>query len=240
MLRFMETGDDVDVLGLLFSEVRARQDRPWVMLNMVMSVDGATAVKGGASALNDEDDRDLFLKLRAVADVVLVGARTVRSEGLGPVVMSEEMRERRASAGFDSDPKLAILTRSLDLDPGHRVFSDQSRRPLIVTSVEADAGRVDTLATVGDIIQTDRLDGGGILDALGDVSVVLCEGGPTINSQLTEAGLVDEINVTLAPMLALGESKRLASGPELHPSIELILDRALLGDRSLFLRYLTG
>lgn len=237
MLRRLETGDPIDLLDVLFADERRGSGRPWVMLNMVTSVDGATALRGGATALNDADDRALFLALRSVADVVLVGAQTVRSENLGPIRMSEEMRGYRRAAGLDGDPRLAILTRSFALDLDDRVFSDPSNRPIVVTSEEADQERVAAIGDVADVFLAAELDGEGIVGAFGDVGVILCEGGPTVNSQLIAADLVDEINLTVSPMFALGASKRVALGPELDPPIELNLDRGLLGTRSLFLRY---
>ena len=237
MLRHLETGDPVDMLEMLFSESRETEGRPWVMLNMVESVDGATAVDGGASALNDADDRALFLALRAVADVVLIGAQTVRSEKLGPIRLDEEMVRHRREAGIEGDPKLVILTRSLGLDPGHRVFSDQARRPMILTGVDADPDRISKLTEVADINQTEQLDGSGIVSALRDASVVLCEGGPSVNSELIAADVVDEVNLTLSPLLALGESKRVASGDALESPTRMQIDRTLIGDQSLFLRF---
>jgi riboflavin biosynthesis pyrimidine reductase len=240
MFRRLDTGEPLDLLPSLFAEGRGTSGRPWVMLNMVESVDGATAVGGSASGLNDEDDRTLFLALRSVADVVMMGAQTVRSENLGPVAMSDEMMDHRRAAGLEGEPTLVILTRSLDIDPEHRVFSDQARRPTILTSVDADPGGVAALSRVADVVQVEVVDGRSIVDALGGASVILCEGGPTVNSQLVNAGVVDEINLTVAPMLAMGQSKRIASGPVLDPPLPLVLDRVWTGERSLFLRYLRG
>ena len=238
MLSTLESaGDPIDLLSMLFSEKRERTDRPWVMFNMVESVDGATAIDGGASALNDEDDRALFLAMRAVADVVLMGAETVRSENLGPVRMSEEMSRYRANAEMEEEPRMVILTRSLGLDPEARVFSDPARRPTILTGYRVDQDRLDVLSQVADVVQIDELDGNGIVDQLGSAGVILCEGGPTINSVLMTAGMVDEINITVSPMLALGESSRIAHGQPLQPPIDMRLDRIVRGDRSLFLRY---
>ncbi len=237
MLRYLESGDSVDVLEMLFAESRSKAERPWVMLNMVESVDGATAVKGGASALNDADDRALFLALRAVTDVVLNGAETVRSENLGPIRLDDEMMRFRRGAGLSGEPRMVILTRSLSLDPSQRVFSDQGRRPAIITGIDADPGRVAKLEEVADIIQIEELDGTGIVGALGDASVILCEGGPTVNSQLIAAGTVDEVNLTVSPLLALGQSKRVAFGEPLESPTKLRLDRTLVGDQSLFLRF---
>lgn len=238
MLRTVESaGDPIDLLDMLFSEKRERTGRPWVMFNMVESVDGATAVDGGASALNDEDDRALFLAMRAVADLVLMGAETVRSENLGPVRMSGEMSRYRANAGMEEEPRMVILTRSLGLDPEARVFSDPARRPTILTGDRVDQNRLDALSRVADVVQIDDLDGNAIIEQLGSAGVILCEGGPTVNGVLMTAGMVDEINITVSPMLALGESQRIAHGQPLQPPIDMRLDRIVRGDRSLFLRY---
>ena len=238
MLRSLIAGDVVETLPLLFSDDRRRPNRTWVMLNMVESVDGATALKGGASALNDPDDRDLFLSLRSVADVVLVGAQTVRSENLGPITMTDEMTKHRRAAGLSDGPRLAVLSRSLDIEPDHRIFSDPSSRPILVAPRDADPDRVALLGAVADVELTDTTDGHAVVEALGSPGVLLCEGGPTVNSLLLSAGLVDEIDLTISPVFGLGDSKRLAShADELDPPQELVLDRALIGDRSLFLRY---
>ena len=237
MLRTLETADHVDILEALFSEERGNDKSPWVMLNMVVTVDGATAFSGGATGINDADDRGLFLALRSVADVVLTGARTVVSENLGPIRMSEEMAAYRSRAGRDSDPTLAILSRSLDIDPAHRVFSDQQRRPTILTEKGADPDRLMRLADVADLVLSDRLDGAGIVDALGSHPIILCEGGPTVNAQLLAADVVDEVNLTVSPLVVLGMSKRLASGSELENPIEMRVDRGWMGDHSLFLRF---
>jgi riboflavin biosynthesis pyrimidine reductase len=238
MLRRLEpTSHPIDMLELLFSEVREREGRPWVMLNMVESVDGGTAVRGGASALNDEDDRAFFLAMRAVADVVLAGAQTIRSENYGSLRLDEERIRHRQQAGMSDVPVLAIPTRSLNLDPAASVFSDPAHRPMILTGTDVDQARLDALSGVANIVQTDNLDGRGIVDQLSFAKVILCEGGPTINSQLIAAGMVDEIAVTVSPMVALGESQRIAHGEPLESPIDMRLDRILHGDRSLFLRY---
>ena len=237
MLRKLETSEPINMLDTLFAERRIRPDRPWVMLNMVTSVDGATAVGGGASALNDADDRALFLALRAVSDVVLMGAQTVRAENLGPIRMDDDMARHRLQAGFKGDPRMVILTRSLDLDRGHRVFADPKRQPFVLTGLDVDQAKLRDIQEVAEVRQIESLDGGGIVESLAEFGVILCEGGPTVNSQLFAAGVVDEVNLTLSPMVAMGESKRLASGVSLDPPLEMTLDRTLKGDGSLFLRY---
>lgn len=240
MLRRLEPGEPIDILEMLFAEARLRAGRPWVMLNMVESVDGATAVDGGASALNDRDDRRLFLALRAVADVVMNGAETVRSENLGPLKMSEEMARWRHRSGLAPLPEMVILTRSLDLDPEHRIFSKPDQRPTVITGTDVEPSRLKAVGEVAKVVQVDPLDGKEIISALAVHSVILCEGGPTINAQLISAEVVDEVNVTIAPKLALGDSKRIAAGPPLQPPLDMRLDRTLVGDESLFLRFVRG
>lgn len=239
MLRRLEpAADPVDLLDLVFSEKRERRGRPWVMFNMVESVDGATAVEGGSTALNDADDRALFESLRAVPDVILVGAETVRSEDYGPVRLDDERRRRRRAAGLEEVPHLVILTRSLNLDPRARVFSDPDHRPMVLTGYGVDRDRLETVSRVADVIQVHDLGGRGIVDHLRVSRVILCEGGPTINGILLADGMVDEINLTVSPVVALGDSFRIAEGDTLDSPIEMRLDRVLRGDRSLFLRYL--
>ena len=238
MLRALNEGDSVETLPLLFADHRKGPGRPWVMLNMVVSVDGATALKGGATALNDPDDRSLFLALRSVADVVLVGAQTVRSERMGPVRMTAEMLEHREAAGLEGAPRLAVLTRSLDIDPEHRIFSGSALRPILVVPRDTDRSLMRRFEDVAEFAFTDTDDGLAVVDALSPARVVLCEGGPRVNSLLIAAGVVDEIDLTVSPLFGLGSSKRVASHlDELDPPQELELDRALVGERSLFLRY---
>ena len=209
------------------------------MLNIVESIDGATAIDGGASGLNDADDRQLFLALRAVADVVMNGAATVRAENLGPVRLSDEMKRYRLAAGISDPPTMAVLSASLSLDADLRIFSDPERRPKIITGLDADRDRLEALAGVADIVQIETLDGAGIINALDEVSVVLCEGGPTVNSQLIRDGVVDEVNLTISPVLVLGASNRVASGPPLDAPTKMRLDRKLIGEQSLFLRFVS-
>lgn len=207
------------------------------MFNMVTTVDGATAIGGGSTALNDEDDKALFSALRAVADVILVGAETVRSEDYGPVTLDEERRARREQHHRDPVPRLAIATRSLSLDPEMRVFGDPEHMPIVITGRDAPADRLEQLSGLAEIVQLADLSAGSILSSLGEPGIVLCEGGPSLNGQLIAGGFVDEFALTLSPMIAGGESARVAHGSVVTPPADMRLDRVLAGDRALFLRY---
>lgn len=239
MLRHLHAASGpVDAEDMVFSEERqAAGGSPWVMFNMVASVDGATAVEGGSSALNDEDDAALFAALRAVPDVILVGAGTVRAENYGPVTLDERRRARRVERGLDAVPRLAIATRTLSLEPDMRVFDDAERKPMLIVGDDVPGERLEEFSDRADIVQLPDLDAASIIACLGDPDVVLCEGGPSLNGQLIAAGFIDEMNLTLSPLVAVGQSDRIAHGDELHPPADMKLDRALGGDRALFLRY---
>ena len=209
------------------------------MVNMVTSLDGATAVGGTSSALGDDDDRRLFHALRASCDVVLVGAGTVRAEVYHPIHLEPEVVERRLSLGLRGVPRLAIVSQSLWLDPSAPVFSRLDETPYVVTHGEAELP--PDLAARSEVIGA----GNGSVDLARAVrslfdrgqEVILCEGGPTLNGHLVRADLVDELNLTLSPLMVVGVSNQLARGQAASP-VDFRLDRLMTGDRMLFVRYL--
>jgi len=238
MLRELTTGGEVEALDLVNSESRKAEGRPWVLVNFVTSIDGATTVKGKSSALGDADDLTMFKAIRSLPDVILVGAGTVRAEDYQPVVLDEERRVFRRERGQSDDPILAIVSGSLGIDPEARVFADPDHKPLILTSTTADPGRLVNIGDMAEIAFLIELTPKKILDQLGAASVVLLEGGPTLTGQFVAAGLVDEMCLTVSPLLVGGDSKRVAVGAEAGPPLGMTLDRAHLGEGSLFLRYL--
>ena len=219
MIRDLAAGDPiVDLEAALLAEDRS-SDRPWVMLNIVTSVDGATAVDGGSTPLSDDDDRALFHSLRRISDVIMVGSGTVMAEDYHP------------------DGRLAIVSGRLNLDPGKRVFSDPDQRPTVLGSVAADPARVETLRRVAEVVLLDDLSGANVVGQFGPGSIVLCEGGPTLNGSLFSDDVVDEINWTVSPLVAMGKSKRMAVGDALDPPARFRVARSWSGEQSLFLRY---
>ncbi len=240
MLRDVRTGSALaDPIGLYMSDERSSAAGPWVMLNMIVSIDGATTVAGRSRGLGDDDDRLVFQAIRSVPDVILVGASTVQAEDYGPVVLDDRHSQARVDSGLDPAPRLVILSGSLSLDPSARVFADPDHRPTVLTRPGADTARLRALAEVADIVEASDLSGRTLIDLLGSARVVLCEGGPTLNGQLVAAGIVDEVNLTVAPMLVAGDSARMAHGEAGTPSSDMRLERMLLGDRSLFLRFVS-
>ncbi len=126
---------DVDAAGLYAADHRPPgPDRPWVAVNMVASVDGAVTVEGRSGGLSSPGDKAIFFALRSVADVILVGAGTVRAENYGPPRISPEDQAARQARGQAPVPTIAVVSGRLDLDPGHRLFVDSPTRPVILTT----------------------------------------------------------------------------------------------------------
>jgi riboflavin biosynthesis pyrimidine reductase len=227
-----------DLLDLVLEPSREVSGRPWVLLNMVASIDGATTVEGRSSGLGDEDDLAMFKALRAVPDVILVGAGTVRAEDYGPVRLDGERVERRRALGKEELPRLAVVTGRLDLDPNARFFSRPETPPLVITGPAADPDRRRSLDAVAEVVVLEDLSVEAVIGHLIPAKVILCEGGPDLNSQLAAARLIDEVNLTLAPVVVGGVSKRIIEGVPTDPILDMALDRLLTGERSLFFRYL--
>lgn len=237
MIRATPGGEEIDPLELQMGYPRGHADRPWVMANFVTTIDGAAVVDGGSSAINDEDDREMFAAMRAVPDFIVVGAGTVRAENYGPVDLDERPRRARIDAGLEEVPHLVVVSGSLSLEPEARVFGDPNRRVTVLTTEDAPADRATALADVADVVKLNATGVGDIVHYLRMARVLLCEGGPDLWGQFVAAGLVDEMALTVAPMLVAGESNRVARGPAAEPPLDMRLDRVLYGDRSLFLRY---
>ena len=211
------------------------------MLNMVTSADGATWADGVSGGLSGPEDRRVFAAIRAVADVILVAAETVRNERYGPPKANPEAAAGRTGRNQVPRPRLAVVSRSLELDYTAALFDDRPP-PMLFTVAEPPADRLARAEAVADVhrVGADRVDLAGVLRRIGQsgAGVVLAEGGPCLNGQLLAAGLLDELCWTISPTLVGGDSPRMARGapPRLD---QLRLDRVLVQGHTLFLRYLT-
>jgi riboflavin biosynthesis pyrimidine reductase len=215
---------------------------PHLRVNMVASVDGAAAVAGRVGALSGRADDAVLHVLRALADVILVGAGTIRAEGYGPALVPPDEQCRRAAAGDPPMPRLAIVTRSLDLDLAAPLFTAAAVRPLIVTTTSAPAGRHAAASEVADVITAgaERVDMPAALDALADRGLprVLSEGGPHLLAELYAADRVDELCLTVSPRVTCGHELRITAGLPLPQPAGLHLAHVLEEDEFLFLRYM--
>lgn len=219
-------------------------DAPHLRVNMVASVDGAAAVAGRVGALSGPADDAVLHVLRGLADVVLVGAGTIRAEGYGPTLLPPDQQRQREGAGHPPLPPLAIITRSLDLDLTAPLFTAAISRPLILTTASAPADRRAAAREVADLITagTERIDMAVAVSALIERGLrrILSEGGPHLLAELYAAHQVDELCLTISPRLTCGHELRITAGPPLPQPAGLHLGHVLEQDGFLFLRYTTN
>lgn len=296
----VNVADGVDPLDVYMAADRTPPaGRPWVMVNMIASADGAVAVDGASRGLGSPADKAVFRAVRACADWILVGAATVRAERYGLPRLRAAALDARRAAGRSEQPGLAVVSAGLDLDPDLPMLADRrpgEPRPLILTGPDAPADRAERLVETAEVVRLDppsdraeRLAGaanqtqtsapseaadrtktpaagklespaaapaeatgrsgiagagrlGSPAAALGELGrrgaqVVLSEGGPTLNAWLADAGMIDELCLSFAPVLAGGPSPRLLHGASSAPTaLELV--HLLEEDGMLFARYL--
>jgi riboflavin-specific deaminase-like protein len=190
--------------GLRLHEL-APPGRPYLGVNMVSSLDGKATLDWRTKGLSSEVDRRLFHHLRTQADAVMVGAGTAREERYGPITKNDELRQKRVNEGLVPDALAVVVSGRLDLPPDLPLLNDPEQRVVIATGSEDELpglqGDVE-YARVGDDLP--RLM--GYLHEHHGVRSVLCEGGPTLNSFLFAAELVDELFLTLNPKVLSGAS----------------------------------
>ncbi|GAA3025035.1 pyrimidine reductase family protein [Streptosporangium longisporum] len=212
---------------------------PCLRLNMVASADGGTWFEGRSGELSGSGDRRVFHVLRGLADVIVAGAATVRVEGYGPARPKpswQELREGRPAA-----PPVAVITRGLDLDLSGPLFTEAApgARTIVLTCEAAPAERRREAARHAEVIVAgdDRVDPALAVRELTarGLGRMLCEGGPRINAQLVAADLVDELCLTVSPMLIGGDSARVLDGPS--SLARLRLAHVLQDEGFLFIRY---
>lgn len=231
---------DVDLVAAYSVPAGKGPTRPFVRCNMITSLDGAISVNGRSGMLGGPADTRVFQTLRSLADVILVGAGTMRSEGYGPGRVPDDVRDQRVERGQQAVPPIAVVTRSGHLDWSSPFFTEAEARPIIFTTGDSAkeartrAQNVAELVVAGDA----RADATVIVDYLhraGHRSVLL-EGGPALNADVVDAGLLDELCLTLSPRLVVGDGPRVLAGPELMPPLDLDVVHLLEEDGFLFYR----
>lgn len=193
--------------------------RPWVRANFISSLDGGATAEGRSGTLAGAGDQVVFKALRTLADVVVVGAGTVRIENYGGARLSAPQRRDRANRGQLEVPPLAIVTNSGSLERDSRVFTDTEVPPLVLTAAAtADSAR-RALAGVAEVLDCSAADPAAVdvavaLRLLADRGLprVLTEGGPTLLGSLIEHDLLNELCLTIAPCLVGGGAPRIAGG----------------------------
>jgi riboflavin biosynthesis pyrimidine reductase len=215
-----------------------------VILNMVSTADGRASLGGRSGTISGEGDRALFHGLRSAVDAVLVGAGTLRTERYHRLIRDDDTTRLRASHGLPEQPLACVVSGRLALGEDLPLLHDPATHVAVLT---ASAASLPACPASVDYVRTP----GGKLDlsaALGElaarlgVRLLLCEGGPHLARELLAAGLIDELYLSLSPLLAGGEpaggeALRILAGAELEPPVELELLSALHWESSLFLRY---
>jgi riboflavin-specific deaminase-like protein len=230
---------DQAVSGLRLSE-QASAERPYLVLNMVSTVDGKATIEGRTRELGNEADRELFHHLRTQVDAVMVGAGTVRVERYGRIVRDPDLREKRRREGLEPDPLAVIVSGRLDLPVDLPLLQDSDSRVLIATAATGELGA--TKARVGYARdEGGRVDLRRLLELLRvehGVRSILCEGGPMLNAGLLRDGLVDELFLALAAKLTGGVgAPTIVTGGPLPEPVQLEPIWLLEGGGDLFLRY---
>lgn len=209
-----------------------------VRVNFVASIDGAATDHGLSRGLSGHADRRVFDLLRRLADVILVGAGTVRAEGYGTMRLDSASTRLRRAGGLTDQPAVAIVSGTLRLDP--ESFTDAPVKPIVVTVGASSHAKKEALSRVSDVLVCgeETLDVNVMLDAFAKRGLrrVLCEGGPTLFGTLLDADRVDELCLTISPLLEAGGAHRILAGaPE--KARRMTLRHVLVSDGTLLLRY---
>ena len=215
MRRLFDHPTDHVTVREAYGVVRPRPaGRPWLGVCMVSSIDGSTVVDSNSRSLSSPTDQEVLLTLRDLADVLIVGAATVRIEGYGPP------RKRGQRVG--------VVSRRGDVDASSPLFTSgagfliipEDAPPTTVESVRAGTGEVDFAGALAQL----------------DADFVQAEGGALLNGSLSAADVIDELNLTISPQLAGGDGPRVTSG-SVQVSRKMRLAHVLEEDGFLFTRY---
>jgi riboflavin biosynthesis pyrimidine reductase len=226
-----------DELAALYTVPDRR--RRWLRANFVSSLDGAATHDGRSAGLGSSADRRMFDLLRRLADVIVVGAGTVRVEGYRGMRLDDEAVGWRVRHHLAVQPVFAVVSARLEVD--RSVFEGNPVRPLLLTCSDAPADRRGALAEVADIVDCgeDRVETRRMLDALADRGLhqVHSEGGPHLLGTMIEEGTIDELCLTLSPRLEGGMARRITDGHPVNPTEMRLAHVLTADDGTLLLRY---
>jgi riboflavin biosynthesis pyrimidine reductase len=234
-----EIGAERFVERLALHEEWPAADRPRVVAAMIGALDGRATVDGRAGGLGNPADRAVLRELRTVADALLVGPGTLISERYA-TLLDPPQQERRERRGLPREPLVATISRSLDARLADvPLLAEPGVRAEILTESDRD------FPVTGEGVAIVRFEPGTLsvraclrhLRERHEAAVVVTEGGPTLLRGMLAEGLVDDLVLTLAPLLVAGKGYTLLHGPELDPPARLALSDVARSDDHLFLRY---
>jgi riboflavin biosynthesis pyrimidine reductase len=224
---------DLDLAAL------AGEDRPYVVANFVSSADGKATAAGRTAALGGEGDRAAFHLLRTQADALLAGTGTMRVERYGVPIRNERLAGLREREGRPAQPLTAIISRSGAIPFDIPLFADDRVNVALYTPATTTVPECAARITRHEIA-ADQDDLAGVMRSLRadhGVRSVLCEGGPMLFNSLLRQGLIDELFLTLAPLVTGGDELGITSGPALDELQAMDLVWTLEYEGNLFMRY---
>lgn len=224
-----------EAYGELELNALARDERPFVIVNMIATVDGQGRIGNDTSELGNAADLELFVTLREQVDCVMAGVRTVAIENYKGPAGKPETRERRQRRGLASRPIFATATASGDLPFDAPLFQDDGARVVVFSEATIDTS--PARAAVEIVPTEDPREMLSTLRHRYGVRSLLLEGGPTINTPFFSDELVDELFLTLAPVLTGAGTPFPIIAGDLPRHQQLHLIGALLSEEHLFLRY---
>ena len=210
---------------------------PYLACNLISTLDGRATVGGSTERLGFHADARVVMRLRTFADAVIIGAGTMRVERYDRMIPVPRLRAYRAQIGMPEDPLTVIVTDSMDLPWDTGMFTDGSGKVLLATSSRATPPATATAVEVERF--PERVNLAALLERLArerGVRTVLCEGGPTVLNGVIEAGLADDLFLTLNPVLA-GEGERGLMHGALSSPVRAALTWALEAEGELFTRW---
>lgn len=245
MIRNCAAGAELTEDELIAAYTVPDRSVPRLRANFVTSLDGAVTLEGLSGGLSSKDDQSMLGRLRMLADVVLVGAGTLRAEGYGGLRLGAKRRGWRTEQGWPENPTLAVVSARLDLDPTSPVFTEAPVRPIVITCASSPDHQREALAEVADVMicGDETVDLKQAVAGLVERGLpqILCEGGPHLLGALTGADLVDELCLTVSPLLAGPGARRITDGLAATEARSLPLVQVLATDDGfLFLRHGRG
>lgn len=243
-MHILDAGTDVPDPVAPYLEVdRTRPHHEcWVIGHMVSGLDGTAAVDNRVGALSTRPDQEFYRAMRQVADVVMIGAETVRREGFGAIRLSEAARAWRREQGMAELPPVAVVSRSLDLPWHLKLFQKPtgSARTHVLTCANADPERLAAAREVAEVIIAgeDRVDPVRAMTELAarGHTVVMCEGGPTWLGEVVAADRLDELLLSISPMMG-GDPLPVAITPQGAGMHAFDLRGVMREEDTIFLRY---
>ena len=235
--------DDVDVHAYYAA---GWLDRGGLRMNFIASADGAVHVNGLSKGLQTPGDNAIFAALRDLADVVLIGAGTAVGEQYDALAFGARRRAIRREHGLRESLPTAVISRTLRLDPAAAMFTDPlpGAQAIVLTCASADAEQRRLLKQVAEVIDCgdETVDSVLARQALEErgLTRILCEGGPNAFADLARDAVVDELCLTISPMLAGPGAGRIIAGGDWPVPHELKLVGLLEEDGALFCRYTTA